>query len=273
MAVLSSKFVGTDTRLQELYGGGVYCVACWWFDGLIRRLCRSNLSRRAQKRIRASLSCTKQHVVGLLGFFIGLSIAVVASPAAVKVFGTQLREFWREASCGNSKLAYVVGKFFGFMPRIMLSALHFTGLFYTLVRPRTPLPVMFGMAFCYFFCTFGVAIIISILFYKSNSALIAVIVTMALSSLCGFSPSVATFENAGVGGLMYLFYARWCTGAFYAAELSAWGPIFDVSQTLDETGFTLESPATQLGYAAVVGTVFHIISWVVLMLSTKFKKG
>ena len=205
--------------------------------------------------------------VGLLGFFIGLSIAVVASPAAVKVFGTELQQFWREADAGHSRMAYMIGKFMAMLPRLTLSALHFSGLFYALVRPRAGFGVMFCMTWLHFFCVFAVAAIISIRMVKANSALVAVIVTMALSSLNGNNPSLRDIQDAGVGPLLDLFYARWCTGAFISAELGAWRGTFDVPRSLDNLGFDLTLPSVQLAYAAGIGAIVHTAVFVTLECS------
>ena len=57
------------------------------------------------------LSAAPESVVPLLGFFVGLSLGVIGSPPAVAVFGTELPQYWREASSGKSArtCAWLVG--------------------------------------------------------------------------------------------------------------------------------------------------------------------
>lgn len=198
------------------------------------------------------------------GFFVGLSISVIASPAAVKVFGTELQQFWREASAGHSRAAYMLGKFLAMLPRLTLSAIHFSSIFYVLVRPRIAYGQFFALVWVYFYCTFAVAAMISILFYKTNTALVAVIITMALTSPNGYQPSLHDLADSGLRNLWGIFYTRWTTGAYAAGEMTHWRNIFDVPLSLSETGFDLTAPIVQVAYAAAIGTFLHLVVFVVL---------
>jgi len=61
--------------------------------------------------------------------------------------------YWREASAGHSKSAYFVGKALSTLPRIAISAIHFTTLYCALATPLMDFWPMYLTIVLYFYCT------------------------------------------------------------------------------------------------------------------------
>jgi ABC-type multidrug transport system ATPase subunit len=60
--------------------------------------------------------------------------------------------YWREASSGHSRSAYYIGKVFATLPRMALSAIHFTTLYCSLATPIIDFWLLFVIILLYFYC-------------------------------------------------------------------------------------------------------------------------
>lgn len=142
----------------------------------------------------------------LLSFFIGLTIGVSASPPAVRVFGNEKVLVRSEGAAGCSRSAYYVGKSLSVLPRLTLCAFHFSSIFYLLMAPRASFSSVFAAIWALNYCVYGLAAFLSVLSREGNSALLAVIVSMALAALCGYSPSLTDASSWGASILWDLQY-------------------------------------------------------------------
>ena len=102
-----------------------------------------------------------------------------------------------EVAAGCSRSAYYIGKSLSVMPRLTLCALHFSAIFYLLMGPRASFLSVFAAIWSLNYCVYGLAAFLSVLSREGNSALLAVIVSMALAALCGYSPSLADASSWG----------------------------------------------------------------------------
>ncbi len=143
----------------------------------------------------------------LLSFFIGLTIGVSASPPAVRVFGNEKHLIRSEGAAGCSRSAYYIGKSLSVMPRLTLCAFHFSAIFYLLMAPRSSFASVFAAIWALNYCVYGLAALLSVLSREGNSALLAVIVSMALAALCGYSPSLTDASSWGASVLWDVQYA------------------------------------------------------------------
>ena len=100
---------------------------------------------------------------------------------------------------------------------------------------------------------------ISILFPTLNTALVSVIVTMALASVCGYEPTLASMGS--LAGALDPFYSRWLAEALFGAEAQHWTDIFNVSSTEADLGYYIATPWHRLGYALAIGVG---VRWLVL---------
>ena len=96
---------------------------------------------------------------------------------------------------------------------------------------------------------YGLAAFLSVLSREGNSALLAVIVSMALAALCGYSPSLADASGWGASILWDLQcvtaaaaaaaaaalsrrsrYTRWVAEAFFFSEVQPWAGVYNIKQ-------------------------------------------
>lgn len=62
--------------------------------------------------------------------------------------------YWREASSGHSRLGYFVGKVLSTLPRLTLSALHYSTFYAIFATPIIPFNTLYVINLLYFYCKF-----------------------------------------------------------------------------------------------------------------------
>lgn len=101
----------------------------------------------------------------------GMSVALSAAPSGVNVFGEDLPVYWRETASGQSPSAYYVvgdatstrtaqgdaltgrqGTSISVLWRIVLSAAHFTAIYYVLARPTFAVGLQYLMILLNVYC-------------------------------------------------------------------------------------------------------------------------
>ncbi|RKF62897.1 ABC transporter G family member 24 [Erysiphe neolycopersici] len=80
-------------------------------------------------------SAVNYTLVPQIALFCCLSISLASAAPGVKTFGEEKQVYWREASAGHSRSAYYTGKTLSTIPRISISALHYTTFFNLLAAP------------------------------------------------------------------------------------------------------------------------------------------
>jgi hypothetical protein len=157
-------------------------------------------------------SSSNEWFIGLYGMLVGIAIALSGSPSGVKVFGEEKPVYWREAASGHSKFAYYLGKSLSVVPRIALSAAHFTGLYYVLAKPVFGIGTQYALIFLNFFAVYGMSVIVSMLVRRENASLLAVIVGLFSAVFCGYGPSITDAKDGGyfwVCKYIFCFYASY----------------------------------------------------------------
>ncbi len=209
-----------------------------------------------------------EELLGQSAYWLGVSIGVIASPPGVVIFGGhELVHFHKEAQAGHSRLAYFLAKTLATLPRVLLSALHFSGIYYFLVHMLGGFEVVYAAVATTFLCVYSVAQLISILLPAYNTALIAVIFCMALASVSGQDPSLSSLGN--LKPALDIFYARWVADSLWANEVRKWTHLFDVPRAIENTGYNLESPWRKLGYAVAIATVTRVFVFFALAFKSR----
>lgn len=152
-------------------------------------------------------------IVPLYGLMIGLTCAIAASPAGIKVFGEEKTVYWREAASGHSKLAYYFGKLLSSLPRIAVSSLHFAAIYQVLARPIIPFAIQYTLILAQFYGVYGVSAIISLIVRRENASLVAVIVSMVIAILNGYGPKMKNAHSWGIEFLWEMSYNKWASEA------------------------------------------------------------
>lgn len=149
-----------------------------------------------------------------------LGLGLIASQMALRVFGNERVQFWREASAGVSVTAYFYGKVLAFCVPMAVIPGFFLMLFYNMVNPRTTIIEYYVI---FLLCTFTVVqmgFAVSTAFRPRISLIVSVVANVLAVLFAGANPNVQKMSNStmGVAG-MTVSYARWTVEMQFLREL------------------------------------------------------
>lgn len=174
--------------------------------------------------------------LGLLG---GLAIGLAASAPGFWVFGEEKLMYYRETASGHSRSAYYVGKLLSTLPRIALSAFHFTVFLGILATPLIPFQWMYVINLLYFWCVYGLASIVSMIVKREDGPLIAVLGSLIIGVLGGVAPPLSTVKSWGLEWLWRASPGVYLTEAYFTENLTPLGYLYELDLAAEVTGFTL----------------------------------
>ncbi|KAI9739310.1 MAG: hypothetical protein M1834_007523 [Cirrosporium novae-zelandiae] len=174
--------------------------------------------------------------IGLLG---GLAIGLAASAPGVKVFGEEKLVYWREAASGHSRSAYYIGKVVSTIPRIALSALHFTVFFGILATPLMSFNSMFLANLLYFYCIYGLASCVSMIVRRENGPLLAVMTSLVIGVLGGVAPPLSKVKMWHMTWLWRASPGTWFTEGYFTENLLPLKYLYVLELAEKGLGFTL----------------------------------
>ena len=212
------------------------------------------------------------YVVPLQAFLMGTSIALAAGPAGVKTFGEERIVYWREAAAGHSKLAYYLGKTWATIYRILISSLHFAAMYHVLARPIILFHEQYILVMLAFFGVYGMCSVISMRVARENAALLAVIMTLFASVLCGFGPTLKDAANWHIDWLFDLSYNRWLAEAQYSFSISIYGNVYRFDDEALYFGYTLNRTTFDILMAFVIGVVWRILGYLLMVFTNRNKQ-
>ena len=105
-----------------------------------------------------------------------LALGMTAAATALKTFGNEKPQYWREASGGTNILSYFLGKNFASIPSLMLSPLVYLSVFYLLTGSTAKFIELYWVFLSIQFACVGIGYFISVVFKPSNSLITAVVV-------------------------------------------------------------------------------------------------
>ena len=104
-----------------------------------------------------------------VSLLIGLSIALAAAPAGVKLFSEELPIYWRNVASGHSPLSYYLGKTVSSFYRLTLATLHYSAVLYWLATPILPFSSVFLSHLLTFYGVYGLSSFVSMLVRRENA--------------------------------------------------------------------------------------------------------
>ena len=202
-----------------------------------------------------------------------LSISLTATMSALKVFGNERVNYWREKSAGVSGLAYFLGKDFAFIPSMVAMPIIFNTIFYPLMSPRTKIIPFYSILFLVQYTASGLGMAISTIFHKSVSQLAAVVVVLISSMVAGLNPVQKKMEKIAFFSFFnFISFQRYGFTALYLTELKRYKDIYNLDTTLDKYGFKLDQIPSNLIMLFAFGIVHRVIAYAALVLKDRDKQ-
>ena len=198
--------------------------------------------------------------------FVSISALVTMASALLSVimglrhFGPERVVFWRERRSGLSAMPYFVGKSLAtFVPSVMLPPMVFLSGYYTLVRPRATLTVMYAVLCLVNFAGVGLGQLLGLLSPPQNATLNAVVFVMVMQMLSGANPTLKELATSGADVVTYVSFCRWSVQLQYALNVLPFVGLYDINPGLQFIGYPSldDGDAITRGFFAGTSTGFR----------------
>ncbi|CAD0089852.1 unnamed protein product [Aureobasidium vineae] len=204
-----------------------------------------------------------------LGLLSAMAIGLASSAPGVWVFGEEALIFQRESSSGHSKSAYYVGKVISTFPRITIAALHYTVMIGVLATPLMNFQDMYAANLVYFYAIYGLSNVVSMLVKREDGPLLAVLLSLILGVLGGVAPPLSKVKEWHMEWFWRSSPGVWFTEAYWTKMVSPRAFLLDVDLATQTIGFTLGVFGKDLALVLVIGTVYRLLAYVLLVLFRK----
>jgi hypothetical protein len=205
-----------------------------------------------------------------VNLFISMALGFAATQQALRLFGAERTVFAREADAGISRVAYFVGKNVASLPDLFLLPFIFLSMFYSFSNPRGAFVDYLVLLLAAQWALSGVGHVISVVLDPAKAQLAAVVVTLVLNGLSGFSPLKSELGQFGV--VCYGSYGFWLTEALFLIEAEHYPDIYaatksDIAHMFDFD--TSRSLAMHIGVLVSMGAACRLVCLLALEVTRR----
>ncbi|KAJ3020129.1 UNVERIFIED_CONTAM: hypothetical protein HDU68_010330 [Siphonaria sp. JEL0065] len=218
------------------------------------------------------LSPAPLDLLALYGLLLGIAVALAGAPSGVKVFGEEKPVFWREAAAGHNKLAYFIGKNLATVYRLVLTSLHFTGLYMILAKPVLDPYTQYMLVLFQFWGVYGISCIISMIVKRDNASLLAAVISLFAAIFCGYGPNLAQAKKSGYLFLFELSFNKWAAEASYAVSINVYAKKLDIDLMASIFGYTLTQVPLDLMMCVLLGVAMRIVGFFLMIALNRDKQ-
>ncbi|XXQ38737.1 ABC transporter domain-containing protein [Plasmodiophora brassicae] len=211
-------------------------------------------------------------LIAMYGMLAGMSVALSAAPSGVNVFGEDLPVYWRETASGQSPSAYYVGTSISVLWRIVLSAAHFTAIYYVLARPTFAVGLQYLMILLNVYCVYGISACISMITSRGNMALVSVVTTSVMAFNCGFLVTLNRARDAGFEWAFDLGPNRWMAEAQFALTLNTYEGVYNLASEARKYGYDLDAFANDMLVMVALGIAYRVVAYVFMVTAHRDKQ-
>ncbi|KAI1498093.1 hypothetical protein F5X99DRAFT_420821 [Biscogniauxia marginata] len=210
--------------------------------------------------------------VSEIGLLCSTAIALAAAAPGVKVFGEEKQVYWRESSAGHSRLAYCLGKTLSAIPRLAISAMHFTTFYCILATPWMPFWKIYLANVLYFYCIHGLALAVSMTVRREDGPLLAMIVSLFINIFGGYGPPLYNVKEWHLEWFWRLCPGIWFTEAYFDQHLARVGHLYDLEAAASWTGYVRGRFAADITLLFIIGTIYHMAAFTGLVFFNRSKQ-
>ncbi|GAB7352706.1 hypothetical protein MBLNU459_g3063t1 [Dothideomycetes sp. NU459] len=207
-----------------------------------------------------------------LGLLSAMSIGLAASAPGVWVFGEEKMIYFRESASGHSRSAYYIGKVMSTLPRIALSALHYTVFVGVLATPLMDFVDMYAINLAYFYAIYGGASVVSMIAKREDGPLLSVLASLIIGVLGGVAPPLSKVKMWHMEWFWRMSPGVWFTEGYWCQNLLPLEYLYSIDLASKSVGFTLRQFGRDVGVIVVIGTVYRIVAYCLLILVNRHRQ-
>ena len=203
-----------------------------------------------------------------------LAVSLTGVTAAVRVFGNEKVNYWREASSGMSPLSYFLGKNLAYLPSIVLAPFVYLCVFYTLTAPKGSVFSFYLVLLLVEFVAVGIAFFVSVLLPVQLAYLGGVILCLIMSMFGGTYPTLSDLNTLfpPLKWMPNISYLRWAQEAFYIVQVRGWADVYNINRGLEIFSYHLDEYSLAMGLLLVFGVIFRLAAYLVMVLMNRDKQ-
>ena len=201
-----------------------------------------------------------------------ISIGLIASSPAVKIFAEEKLTYRRESQSGHSSLAYYIAKVLSTLPRMVLGCLHFTVPFYLLAVPPIGFSITYWLNLLYFFCIYGLASAVAMVTRRDDAPLLAVMASLIVGVLSGASPQLKKVRGWHMVWLWRASPGTWMAEAYWTELVKPSAGIYQLEIGVKQTGYVFDQVALDCALLVAIGLVYRVIAFGGLLVSPRIGK-
>ncbi|KAH8195391.1 hypothetical protein TruAng_010448 [Truncatella angustata] len=194
--------------------------------------------------------------------------------------------YQREASAGHSRLAYYLGKTISAIPRIAISAMHFTAFYCILATPWMSFWKIYLTNLLYFYCKisisfyysmmpcresftddanlqgiYGLASAVSMMVRREDGPLLAMIVSLIIGVFGGYGPPLYNVKEWHLEWFWRLCPGIWFTEAYFDQHLARVVHLYDLDAAANWTGYVRGRFSIDITLLFIIGTVYRMAAY------------
>ncbi|KAH6658467.1 hypothetical protein BKA67DRAFT_558140 [Truncatella angustata] len=196
-----------------------------------------------------------------IGLLCNTAIGLASAAPGVKIFGEEKQVYQREASAGHSRLAYYLGKTISAIPRIAISAMHFTAFYCILATPWMSFWKIYLTNLLYFYCIYGLASAVSMMVRREDGPLLAMIVSLIIGVFGGYGPPLYNVKEWHLEWFWRLCPGIWFTEAYFDQHLARVVHLYDLDAAANWTGYVRGRFSIDITLLFIIGTVYRMAAY------------
>eukprot|EP01138_Halocafeteria_seosinensis_P002084 gb/GECG01002133.1/.p1 GENE.gb/GECG01002133.1/~~gb/GECG01002133.1/.p1 ORF type:complete len:232 (+),score=12.50 gb/GECG01002133.1/:1-696(+) len=217
--------------------------------------------------------CRNPQVDGFqqLGMFTCWGVSFAGAAVASNTFGPEETNYWREVAAGLYTLPYFVAKCCVDILRIAIAALVFEVAFFAAYSSVINGFYFYALVFLLYFNGFNIGYFLTTLVGVRLSPLVALVLTLLSSAvLSGFAVRLPDVSSQW-SWIMQMSYARWGIEAYYILSVDPYD-YFNLQPGLDSFGYDMSNLDISLVFMAVIGVVWSILAFLLMVVRHLDKK-
>ncbi|PNS18166.1 ABC transporter G family member [Sphaceloma murrayae] len=207
-----------------------------------------------------------------LALLTSVAIGLCASAPGVRVFGDEKLLYAREIGAGHSRSAYFVGKQLAMLPRVLVAALHFTACLLVLATPRMTFGEAYVVNLAYYYATYGLASMVSVVVKREDGPLLALLVSLVLGVFGGVAPPLTKVREWGLEWAWRMGPGVWLCEAYWDRIVGGTGGIYILDLAEEATGMKLGRFGVDVVVVFALGTAYRILGFGAMCAADWIKK-
>ncbi|KAG2372729.1 hypothetical protein C9374_013181 [Naegleria lovaniensis] len=205
--------------------------------------------------------------IATISALMSLSMALMGSMAALRVFGKEYLNFYRESQTGLSTFCYFWAKDMSMLIVNIFAPIVFLTIYYTTVAPLASVLEYYYALLLVYWASYGLGYFISIIVKPNVAQLTSVVIVFIFNVFSGSTTPLPTLRDMyfPINIFPALSYLTYSHENIYLIELERYRHLYNTTTSMENMGYKWDELGLTIGMVVVFGMLFRIASFVALV--------